>query len=105
MLRRGDGLSDRGGMLRARAPADQPRLERLVGAPLPASGAAVGGSMLLRRSVSPEPPARAPPAAGDLRGPPRNPPPAPPPADGDLRAPSPARHGLRSAGGAIRCSL
>ena len=54
ILRRGDGLSDRGGTLRARAPADQARLERLVGGALPASGAGVGGSMLLRRSaVSP----------------------------------------------------
>ncbi len=51
ILRHGDGLSDRDGMLRARAPADQVRLQRLVGAALPASGpAAVSGSMLLRRS-------------------------------------------------------
>ena len=51
ILRKGDGLSDRGGTLRARAPADQARLEQLVGNALPASGTtAVGGSMLLRRS-------------------------------------------------------
>ncbi len=51
ILRHGDGLSDRHGMLRARAPADQVRLERLVGDALPAPGsAAVSGSMLLRRS-------------------------------------------------------
>ena len=51
LLRHGDGLLDRNGMLRARAPADQVRLERLVGAALPASGAvAVSGSMVLRRS-------------------------------------------------------
>ena len=51
IVRKGDGLSDRGGTLRARAPADQARLEQLVGDALPASGAtAVGGSMLLRRS-------------------------------------------------------
>ena len=51
ILRRGDGLLDRNGMLRARAPADQVRLERLVGDALPASGAvAVSGSMVLRRS-------------------------------------------------------
>ena len=31
ILRHGDGLLDRNGMLRARAPADQVRLERLVG--------------------------------------------------------------------------
>ena len=51
ILRRGDGLSDRDNMLRARTPADQVRLERLVGAALPASRkAAVSGSMALRRS-------------------------------------------------------
>ena len=51
LLRHGDGLLDRNGMLRARAPADQVRLERLVGDALPASGAvAAGGSMVLRRS-------------------------------------------------------
>ncbi len=51
ILRNGDGLSDRDGTLRARAPADQARLERLVGGALPASDApAVCGSMLLRRS-------------------------------------------------------
>ena len=50
LLRRGDGLLDRNGMLRARAPADQVRLERLLGVALPASGAvAVSGSMLLAR--------------------------------------------------------
>ena len=51
ILRHGDGLSDRDGMLRARAGADQVRLERLVGGALPNSAAAeVSGSMLLRRS-------------------------------------------------------
>ena len=51
ILRKGDGLSDRGGTLRARSPADQVRLDQLVGDALPASGAAaVGGSLLLRRS-------------------------------------------------------
>ena len=51
ILRNGDGLTDRGGMLGARAPADQVRLERLVGDALPGSGqAAVSGSMRLRRS-------------------------------------------------------
>ena len=51
ILRRGDGLSDRDGMLHARAPAEQVRLERLLGDALPASGTASGsGSMLLRRS-------------------------------------------------------
>ena len=51
ILRHGDGLSDRDGVLRARAPAEQVRLERLVGDALPASSAAaVSGSMLLGRS-------------------------------------------------------
>ena len=51
ILGRGDGLADRGGTLRARVPADQAHLERLVGDALPPSGtAAVSGSMLLGRS-------------------------------------------------------
>lgn len=49
ILRQGDGLSDQDGILRARAPADQARLERLVAAALP-SASAISGSMLLRRS-------------------------------------------------------
>ena len=44
-------MADRDGTLRARAPIDQVRLERLVEGALPASGAAaVSGSILLRRS-------------------------------------------------------
>ena len=51
ILRNGDGLSDRDGTLRARAPADQARLERLVGGALPAFNAPpVSGSIVLRRS-------------------------------------------------------
>ena len=51
ILRRGDGLTDRNGTLRTRAPADQVRLERLVGDALPDAGtAATSGSMLLSRS-------------------------------------------------------
>ena len=51
ILRRGDGLSDRDGALRARRSADQVRLEQLVADALPASGTvAVCGSMPLRRS-------------------------------------------------------
>ena len=51
ILRRGDGLSDRDGALRARGSVDQARLEQLVGDALPVSGTvAVCGSMLLRRS-------------------------------------------------------
>ena len=74
ILRHGDGLSDRDGMLRARAPADQARLERLLGGALPVPGAAaVGGSMLLRRSSVLPPfllhvkPVRAPPADYEAR--------------------------------------
>ena len=51
VLRNGDGLSDRDGALRARALADQARLEALVGGALPASNRPpVSGSILLRRS-------------------------------------------------------
>ena len=51
ILRRGDGLLDRDRMLRARAPADQVRLDRLLGNALPGTGAvAVSGSMVFRRS-------------------------------------------------------
>ena len=49
-LRRGAGISDRGGVLRVRAPADRARLERLVADALSPGDAAVSGSMLLRRS-------------------------------------------------------
>ena len=51
VLQHGDGLSDRGGMLRARASADRVRFQQLVGGALPTSGeSAVSGSMLLPRS-------------------------------------------------------
>ena len=51
LLLRGEGLSDRDGVLRAWAPDDQSRLDRLVAAALPADGgAAVSGSMPLRRA-------------------------------------------------------
>ena len=45
-------MSDRDGVLRARAPADQRRLTRLVAEALPTAGtAAASGSMVLRRSA------------------------------------------------------
>ena len=51
ILRRGDGLSGRGGMLRARDPAAHARLVRLLAGALPTSGTpAVSGSMTLRRT-------------------------------------------------------
>ena len=51
LLRQGDGVADRAGVLCTRAPEDQPRLDRLVAAALPGSGSvAVGGSMPLHRS-------------------------------------------------------
>ena len=53
ILQHGDGLSDRDGVLRASAPVDNSRLERILDAALPASGAvAVSGSMLLGRSAA-----------------------------------------------------
>ena len=52
LLRHGDGVTDRRGVLRARVPADRPRLERLVAAALPTSGGpAVSGSMTLQRGA------------------------------------------------------
>ena len=51
ILRHGDGLSDRDGVLGARKADDQLRLEGLVASALPVGGAiAVSGSMLLGRS-------------------------------------------------------
>ena len=56
ILGRGDGLSDRDGMLRARKAADRRRLERLVASALPDSGAvAAGGSMLVGRGFGSPP--------------------------------------------------
>ena len=56
LLRRGQGLSDREGVLRARQPADQRRLERLVAGALPTAGAVpVSGSMLLARAAGAPP--------------------------------------------------
>ena len=53
LLRQGDGLSDRGGVLSARVPADRARLARLVAAALPPSSApAVSGSMRLQRAAA-----------------------------------------------------
>ena len=50
ILRDRDGLSDHGGVLRAREPGDRPLFERLLAAALPDSGAVpVGGSMALGR--------------------------------------------------------
>ena len=51
ILQHGDGLSDSDGVLRAITPEDNSRLDRLLDAALPTSGAvAVSGSMLLGRS-------------------------------------------------------
>ena len=51
ILRRGDGLFDRGGTLQARLPADRGRLQRLVGRALPGlrGEAPSGGSMTVQR--------------------------------------------------------
>ena len=52
ILRDGDGLSDRGGVLFAREPADQVRLARLISAALPTSSLpAISGSMPLQRGA------------------------------------------------------
>ena len=51
LLRRGDGLSDRGGFLRARLPTDNAKLEKLLARALPTfGGEAVSGSMTIGRS-------------------------------------------------------
>ncbi len=56
ILLHGDALSDRGGVLRARLPADRTRLARLVADALPTSKAvAVSGSMLLHRTAMLQP--------------------------------------------------
>ena len=51
ILRRGDGLLDRAGFLRARLAADDVRLGRLVARVLPSAGPAVGGSITVARSL------------------------------------------------------
>ncbi len=51
ILRHGEALTDRGGELRARVPADHARLAQLLADALPTSGAAaVSGSMTIRRA-------------------------------------------------------
>ena len=51
ILRRGDGVVDRGGVLRARFPTDNIKLQRLIAHALPHWGQTVSsGSMLIRRS-------------------------------------------------------
>ena len=52
ILRQGDGLTDRDGMLRTSMPVDQDRLERLVAGALPSASPAVSGSMMLRRTAA-----------------------------------------------------
>lgn len=52
LLRRGDGLSDQGGSLHARAPADDAALQALLARALPRYGSqGAGGSMLVRRAL------------------------------------------------------
>ena len=52
LLRRGDGLSDQGGYLHARTPADNARLQRLLARALPRYGGhGVGGSMMVKRAL------------------------------------------------------
>ena len=55
-LREGDGLLDEGGLLRAAAPEDDARLQRLLARALPRFGApAEGGSMTVARDSGPAP--------------------------------------------------
>ena len=51
LLRQGDGVTDRDGLLRTRVPADQTRLERLLADALPSARPALSGSMMLRRAA------------------------------------------------------
>ena len=52
LLRRGDGLSDQGGYLHARTPADNAALQRLLARALPRYGRhGVGGSMMVKRAL------------------------------------------------------
>ena len=56
LLRRGDGLSDQGGSLHARAPADDAALQALLARALPGSDSqGAGGSILVRRGLGPPP--------------------------------------------------
>ena len=55
ILRQGDALSDRGGVLSARLAADDGRLQDLVFWALPARGRGVGGSMRVRRASGQRP--------------------------------------------------
>ena len=56
LLRQGDGVSDQGGCLHARAPADGAALQALLARALPRNGGrGSGGSMLVRRALD-EPP-------------------------------------------------
>ena len=56
LLRRGDGLTDQGGSLHARAPADDAALQALLARALPGFGSqGAGGSMLVRRGLGPPP--------------------------------------------------
>ena len=50
ILRRSDGLSDPGGLLRASVPTERDRLARLVARALPTASTPTSGSMLLRRA-------------------------------------------------------
>lgn len=56
ILRQGDGLSDRDGVLAARVPADQARLEQLITAALPTSSTPVVSESMILHRVSALPP-------------------------------------------------
>ncbi len=50
LLRRGDGVSDRGGLLQASVPTERAPFTQLVAAALPPARPPISGSMLLRRA-------------------------------------------------------
>ena len=55
LLRRGDGMMDRGGLVQASVPTEHARLAQLIARALPATGTPVSGSMVLRRRAGAPP--------------------------------------------------
>ena len=55
LLRRGDGMMDRGGLVQASVPTEHAQLAQLIARALPATGTPVSGSMVLRRGAGAPP--------------------------------------------------
>ena len=55
LLRRGDGVTDRGGLLQASVPTARAQFAEVIARALPATGAPVSGSLLLRRRAASPP--------------------------------------------------